>query len=225
MVWRRLRQTSQLLVFVLFVFLFLQTEYKDNDVLPYAVNLFLRLDPLVAHSTVLADRTLITLVWPSLLVVILTLTVGRFFCGWFCPLGSLLDAVSLIVRRPAQTFGFLPRLKSLKFLLLIALLGSSIFTLQLVYLFDPISLLIRSLALAVYPSINIALHALFGGLYETGSDVVTAISEPSYRFFKDHFLAFEQPYFQSALPVGLIFLAILALEAVERYAPRMACAD
>ena len=56
---RTLRRASQWAVFLLFVFLFLNTEYKDNDVLPYAVNLFLRLDPLMAGAATLAGRALI----------------------------------------------------------------------------------------------------------------------------------------------------------------------
>ena len=65
-----LRRLTQLAVFGVFVFLFLNTEYKDNDILPYAVNIFLRLDPLVAGSAMLADRSLIALVWPALIVVV-----------------------------------------------------------------------------------------------------------------------------------------------------------
>mgnify|MGYP001466604366 CR=1 FL=1 len=45
---RAVRRVTQTAEFLLFVFLFLSTEYKDNHVLPYAVNIFLLLDPLVA---------------------------------------------------------------------------------------------------------------------------------------------------------------------------------
>jgi len=67
---RWLRRISQILIFVIFVFLFLNTEYKDSDVLPYAVNIFLRLDPLVAAAATLASQALIALLWPALLVVL-----------------------------------------------------------------------------------------------------------------------------------------------------------
>jgi ferredoxin len=77
---RTLRRASQWVVFLLFAFLFLNTEYKDNDVLPYAVNLFLRLDPLMAGAVTLAGRALIGLVWPALVVALLTVALGRFFC-------------------------------------------------------------------------------------------------------------------------------------------------
>ncbi len=216
MTLRLLRRGSQLLIFALFVFLFLQTEYKDNDVLPYAVNIFLRFDPLVAVAASLAAHTLIALVWPALITILLTLLFGRFFCGWVCPMGALLDFTSGLLGKNRSPRHLSPRLKQLKYLLLFALAGSALFTLQLVYLFDPISLLIRSLAVAVYPALNVTANALFGALYSTDNSAITAVSEPVYAFLKDHFLAFEQPHFQSALLVGLLFAAILALEAVER---------
>src|SRR5512133_409839 len=151
---RWLRRTSQLLIFALFVFLFLQTEYKDNDVLPYAVNIFLRLDPLVAAAVTLASRTLILLVWPALLVVLLTLLFGRFFCGWVCSLGAPLDFTSWLRGKRRRPRNLSPRLKQLKYLLLLAVPSSALFTLHLVYLFHPISLQIRSFTVAVFPALN-----------------------------------------------------------------------
>ena len=94
---RTLRRISQWTIFLVFVFLFLNTEYKDNDVLPYAVNIFLRLDPLVAAAAVVSGRALISLVWPALVIAGLTILLGRFFCGWACPMGSILDAVDASV--------------------------------------------------------------------------------------------------------------------------------
>ena len=214
---RALRRISQIVLFIVFVFLFLNTEYKDNDVLPYAVNVFLRFDPLVAGAAVISSRTLISLVWPALIVVGLTLVLGRFFCGWACPLGAVLDAVSATVfRRPRKRKGAPDGWRRAKYLILFFLLASSLFTLQFVFLFDPISILIRSFTVAVYPAMNLAINSLFGALYATGLKSVTAASEPVYGFLKAHFLSFEQPHYMAAALIGSIFLGILFLERYQR---------
>ena len=86
-----LRRFSQLLFVILFLILFRKTDYAGTDQIPYAVNIFFRLDPLAAASAMLGAKAIITLLLYSLIVVFLTLLLGRFFCGWFCPLGSILD--------------------------------------------------------------------------------------------------------------------------------------
>ena len=55
----------------------------------WPINWLLDLDPLTALATVLATGTLYaTLAW-ALVTLVLTLFVGRFFCGFACPLGTL----------------------------------------------------------------------------------------------------------------------------------------
>ena len=54
----------------------------------WPINWILDLDPLTALATVLATGTLYaTLTW-ALVAIVLTLVVGRFFCGFACPLGT-----------------------------------------------------------------------------------------------------------------------------------------
>src|ERR1039458_7811459 len=92
----KLRRLSQILFLLLFLLLLLKTEYRGSlravpgDVrLPYPVGFFLQLDPLAAIATALSSRTLYRgLLW-SLAILIPTLFLGRFFCGWICPLGTL----------------------------------------------------------------------------------------------------------------------------------------
>jgi MauM/NapG family ferredoxin protein len=218
---RNWRRVSQLSVFLVFSFLFLNTTYTDQDVLPYAVNVFLRLDPLVAGTAALAGRAIISLVWPALLTVGVTLLLGRVFCGWFCPLGAILDFVDATLLRRVRRARAVPvDWQRAKYFVLLFLLGSSVFTLQLVFLLDPLSLLIRSLTAAVYPAANFTLNELFGGLYATGIRPLTAVSEPIFQFLRNHFLAFEQPHFISAGSIGALFLGLLALEYLQ---PRFWC--
>ena len=69
---------------------------------PAAENMLFRLDPLAGAAAMLAARQVIALFWPALVVVGLTLVLGRFFCGWVCPLGTLLDYFHGLLRPLAR---------------------------------------------------------------------------------------------------------------------------
>ena len=107
---RNLRRISQIVFFVFFIWLILKTNFdvsfesgSASDIrLPYPVSLFLEFDPLAALGTLLATGTLYQgLLW-SLVILIPTFFIGRFFCGWICPMGSLNHWVSEI---PSERLG------------------------------------------------------------------------------------------------------------------------
>ncbi|RLB08282.1 MAG: (4Fe-4S)-binding protein, partial [Deltaproteobacteria bacterium] len=100
--------------------------------------------------------------------------------------------------------------------ILVFLLVSSLFTLQITGIFDPICLLIRSLAVAVEPVLNLMAHAFFGLLYRIDIPGVRAISEPIYSLLKSYILAFRQPFFSQGLFVGLLLAAILVANLYRR---------
>jgi polyferredoxin len=53
------------------------------------VRLFFEWDPLVALVNALAGHALYRgLIW-CLIILVPTLFLGRFFCGWICPMGTL----------------------------------------------------------------------------------------------------------------------------------------
>ena len=65
----------------------------------WPINWILDLDPLTSLATVLATGTLYaTLAW-SLVAIVGTLVVGRFFCGFACPLGTINQATGWVARR------------------------------------------------------------------------------------------------------------------------------
>jgi len=83
----------------------------------------------------------------------------------------------------------------LKYLILIFLLASSAFGMQLVGIFDPLSLLIRSLSVSINPLFNHGLTAFFDGIYRLNAKPLSAVSEPMYMMMKKFLLSFHQPYF------------------------------
>jgi polyferredoxin len=148
------RRISQGFFLFLFLFLFIQTESKGNDTLGYPVRLFLDFDPLIFITTLFASHggNIPPAFFLSLITIFATIVLGRVFCGWVCPLGTL--------NTPAGSFknrrSVLIRLNwyKAKYYVLITLLASSVFTLQVAGIMDPISLLIRSFSLSVYPLLN-----------------------------------------------------------------------
>ena len=119
---RILRRISQIIFFLLFFLLFLFTSYPLRAKLP--VDFFLRLDPLLGISSSLASRSFILKSLPGLILLLLAIFFGRFFCGWICPLGATLDGFHYLIRTKKK--GSL-NLKWLKFGILIIVLTAALF--------------------------------------------------------------------------------------------------
>jgi polyferredoxin len=65
----------------------------------WPVNWLLQLDPLVGLATLLSTRTVYAgLLW-GLVTIVLTIILGRFFCGWICPFGSIHQFVGFLAKR------------------------------------------------------------------------------------------------------------------------------
>src|SRR5512146_603661 len=154
----RLRRVSQIAFFSLFMLLLLKAEFRGSlraapgDIqLPYPIRLFLESDPLVAISNIVSTGALYRgLLW-SLLIIVPTLFLGRFFCGWICPLGTMNHFFGSLKSEKKRGRQLLEsnRYKGwqrLKYYLLIALLVSALLGALLLSALDPISLSVRSLA-------------------------------------------------------------------------------
>jgi len=163
----------------------------------WPINWLLDLDPLTSLATVLATgRLYATLAW-SLVAIGLTLFLGRFFCGFACPLGTINQATGWVARRglhqhgrveanrhrPAQAWKYY----FLAFFLALAFRGS-----VQTGLIDPLPLLHRSVNLALLPLADNGLGLLSG----------------------------EPRFYASAWFIGVVFLGVVGLNLVM---PRFFC--
>jgi polyferredoxin/formate hydrogenlyase subunit 6/NADH:ubiquinone oxidoreductase subunit I len=209
--WRRLGQT---LFFLLFVVLFVKTDYAGVDELNWAVNLLFRIDPFLALAATLAAKTVIVLMLPALFTLGLTLVFGRFFCGWVCPMGALIDAS----RRLAGTGSARTHrdLRRIKYYLLLFFLTAACFGLPLAGYIDPFSILVRSFTFAVQPGIDHAATTLFTWTYQQAPTWVNALTEPMYALLKRFILPFSDKVYALSIFSLLLLLVVLGLSRIER---------
>ncbi|NIT35300.1 MAG: 4Fe-4S binding protein [candidate division Zixibacteria bacterium] len=156
--WKWLRRSSQVTFLVVTYALVAATTYPLERDLPYDV--IPRFSPLLAVSAAAASRAIIAAFWPALIVVGLTLLLGRAFCGWVCPVGTALDAGDFVIGkvfRKRKREGETVRHRRWRTLLLIALVVFTAFGIPLAGWFDPLSLFPRTLAASIIPYGNTAL--------------------------------------------------------------------
>src|SRR3989339_1506807 len=89
------RKISQLFFLAFFLLLFFLWVYPFTAKLP--VRLFLESDPLISIVSMIASRAFISTMILGLVILLLTLVLGRFFCGYICPLGTLIDLTGWVV--------------------------------------------------------------------------------------------------------------------------------
>ena len=163
----------------------------------WPINWLLDLDPLTSLATVLATGKLYANLTWALVAIALTLVVGRFFCGFACPLGTINQATGWVARRKLNLAGRVEANRHrrpqawkyyfLAFLLALAFTGS-----VQTGIIDPLPLLHRSVNLALFP------------LADNGLGV----------------LSDEPRLYASAWLIGVVFLTVVALNLVL---PRFFC--
>ena len=232
----RLRWLSQIIFFLLFLSLLLRTEFRGSlhatasDIrLPYPVNWFFRFDPLVALSNALSSHALYHgLLW-SLLILIPTMLLGRFFCGWICPLGSIHHFFSSLrsERKRGKQLIESNRYKSwqtTKYYLLIVSLIAAVMGTGIVGWLDPFSLLVRSLGLSILPGTNYALSAVLRAMEHSRLALVQNAGSLLHLIFGSFLLSFKQPYFRQGVWLGVISIFLVALNfRVTRFWCRALC--
>ncbi|UCF44110.1 MAG: 4Fe-4S dicluster domain-containing protein [Planctomycetota bacterium] len=141
---RRLRVSVQIVCLGLFVYLALAARFKWKAPLPY--DLFLRFDPVVWLIVSAATREAALYGSFALALVVATALFGRMFCGWVCPLGTAIDAAHFVQdRRPSGSL--VERLSSIRFWILIVLIGAALVGVNLVGWLDPLVMSSRALHL------------------------------------------------------------------------------
>lgn len=201
-----LRILSQSIFFLIFFYLLLVTRFPDGDFIGHVEILF-HFDPLLALTTFIASRVFFRAFLLAGVTLFLTFLLGRVFCGWFCPLGSLHQFFSWLFKKAKLLKPKIPKDKHTvwKYYLLLLVLAGTPLSLNLVGFLDPFSLLYRSFAVGLMPAVDHTTSALIGLLY--GVDL-SSLGDGLVQFFEvlDLNGVFLQGFFIGALFLGLILL-------------------
>lgn len=227
----RIRRFVQTVVLGVFLVLLAANRPADTLAPTAPVTIFFDLNPLILVSTWLATHTLAGLSLLALLTVVVTIVLGRVFCGWFCPLGTLINVVGGLRRHfrriSGQNEGF-SRWQRAKYFVLIAMLVMAATGAQWFGVLDPFSLLYRSVTLTVLPVCDVAISATANIIYfadpQLGAWHLRDVSDPIYFWWQDHVTATELRVFSGTGAVFLLFVAVLVFSLVRnRFWCRYVC--
>ncbi|MFH0919908.1 MAG: 4Fe-4S dicluster domain-containing protein [Fibrobacterota bacterium] len=180
------RQLVQWVFFLLFLLLFFLTTYPFALQLP--VRLFLQSDPLMAVVAMIAGRAFISTMLLGLGVLVLSLIVGRLFCGYVCPLGTLNDLMGrFVVGKKGRKEGPEPRPgRGIKYFILAGVLAAALLGADLLHFFSPLAITPRFFTLVFFPVVTGVLSASFDLLIPfftwAGLDALSVMSWQRFYF-------------------------------------------
>jgi polyferredoxin/ferredoxin len=209
----RFRRIVQILFLFFFIFLFLRARY------PYEVTLssdiFLRFSPLVPLFYFIDNLSLSLIFWPALLILLLTIFVGRFFCGWICPLGTTLDIWNRIFKTMGKKNNEQwQKLRWIKFGILTASILLAIFSYNVWGYFDPLGIFTRITTVVIYPLLTLFSENLL--ILGAKVSFLQWAAYPVYDGFKTLLMPESQAFFQTVFWTILLLAGILALEKLSR---------
>ncbi len=213
--WRILRKSAQNLALLVFVALFVWSRRGGWP--GSVVNFPMRLDPLAMVAHLLASRTLLASSALALITIALTLLVGRVWCGWLCPLGTILDHASRLFRR-GQPQTAAQSWRWIKYGLLLTGLAAAVLTNLTWMVLDPLTILFRSLSASVWPAVDQAVSAAELALYRV--DALRPALSAFDAWVRPKILPPDPAVYRLAWLYGGVLIGVISLDFV---APRFWC--
>jgi polyferredoxin len=204
----QIRQVAQVITLFLFLYLLVGTRKEIITILP--PDLFFRINPLLGITSILASQVLIVSMILEVFMIGLTVITGRTWCGWICPLGTILDFVSrfrINTKIKIQSYWVLT-----KYVLLFIIIFTAIFGSLSLIIFDPITIFSRTVTSVIIPGLSFLITLIEFSLYRIES-LQTSIEQFDHMM-RSGFLT-DQPFFLPNLLIVFFFGMILALNLFQ----------
>ncbi len=242
----RIRRVVQVILLIAFFALIFLTRFKavPGSELPDGktesapavqapiplVKLFFVIDPLITAATALAAHGVPKIALWSLATIAITVLLGRVFCGWVCPMGTI-HAIAgrlLLRHKDRKGLGTWSQWQTAKYYLLAGLLVGAIFGLHWVCVLDPIAWLTRTTSTALVPATQWAAKEGSTVIYQSDPGIgpvrLEKVVEPAYQFVNKYVFGLEgadhDPVYVGGALILVLFVIMVALNA---WRPRFWC--
>jgi len=223
-----LRRVCQAVFLLVFVLLVLWTRPVPGQAPAGWLSAFFLADPLILLLTWLAAHSVPWAALWALGTVGFTLVLGRVFCGWVCPFGTVHAIAGRALaprrRKPDPARDHWSPWHRVKYYVLAGLVAMAIFGGHWGTLLDPLVLLYRSTTAALLPAAQWAVEqgskAVFDADLGAGRFRLHHLTDVPYQFLRDH--VFVGPR-QAFLGAWLILAVFALLVALNRIRPRFWC--
>jgi len=176
---------------------------------------FTLISPLELILASLSTRTVLTsLVFPALIVILIIVFFGRFFCGWICPVGVLLEYSHCITQRKerkgAGVLDWTGWKNREKYAILFAvLLASLLFGFTVPYLFSPPGIAYRTI-------ISLTLHGTIG------ADIIVLLVIFALDFLVAHY---DRTWCNTLCPLGSLITSLSIINLIRPKVDPKKCID
>ena len=218
------RKISQTFFLLLFIYILWSTTYPLSGWI--SPDVIFKINPAVMLITAITERMILPGIIFSFIMLGLTLVLGRFFCGWICPLGTLIDMSGKIpFKKKIVGYEDQPnkRLRGIKYYMIGLIVVFALAGIQVIWVLDPIVLISRVVSLAVIPFLTQALDQGFITLIQN-FELFQGPVYDLYSQLRGSLLAVNTHFFSHGLIALLVFFIILlAAVKVTRLWCRMLC--
>ena len=228
------RRVSQGGFFALFMYFLFQTTFRGSFAaradapvrLPLPVEGFLLADPFVGAMTALSTHTVYRGLLFSLVLLGITMLVGRVFCGWICPFGTLHHFFGWLL--PSTRGRGAHRVEAnkthlyqrAKYYLLYAFMVAAVAGSAIGGLFDPICIAVRSIGLGVIPGVQYLSGRGLGAAQDVHARAVQTAADHAQDWLAQTVWQSKQFYFHQTWFILFLLVAVLF---ANRFIPRFWC--
>jgi ferredoxin len=188
-----------------------------------AAQLLSRLDPLIGATAMIASRSFVVYALAGVLTLMLSVVFGRAWCGWICPVGTMLDVLparkktSGWMRSPLWRFG--------KYGVLALVVGSAVLGSLAPMVLDPITIATRPLQELLMPYVGSdALGMSVGAdLGRTGLAAVAFLSLAPLAAVLAMNLMGRRSWCRTLCPLGALLGLVSLAPGIRRFVDTDAC--